>query len=219
MPETNWRFVRWNSGDGFLCEGSTNPVCSLSNVGFGAVPELQALIETDTIFYIMPVFEFAGLPLEVINAADGRQWAQPGNLSGVTYNEIAAACPGGVCSGMLGGYNLDGWTWATGLLVRNLFNAYSPTACVGFPCLTTDVTPVPYVANMIADGFDLTQSLNGFELIDGYTSEPEPTSYAGVIRLQNADCSVVGCVAQVAWSNVDSSSPQAGPPEGVWLYR
>ncbi len=218
VPDPGWTFVRWNTGGNFLCEDQTDPACVVSNVGLGVEPAAQAIIDSDTTYYIMPVFEFTGLPPVGIKAADGNEWAQPSDFAGVTYAEVAAACPGGVCSGMLNGYNVDGWNWASGPMVAALFNSYFPTACV-YPCFTVSVTPTAFFADMVSDGFAITQFTGIYDYIDGYTSSPEPVSYAGVLRLQGADCSIVGCVAQAGGDNVDSSTGVAGPPEGVWLYR
>ena len=61
---------------------------------------------------------------------DGREWAQVDqftNLSGNDINswsDINAVCPAGVCSGVLNGYNMTGWTWASVDDVNALFNHY-----------------------------------------------------------------------------------------------
>ena len=219
VPDSGWTFVRWNSGGDFLCEDDTSPTCAVSNVGLASVAGVQAIIDSEKAYHIMPIFEFGGLPIPGFKADDNNQWAPPGLFAGLTYNEIAAACPGGVCSGILNGYNVDGWNWASGPMVAALFNSYFATACF-YPCSTISVTPTDFFGDMLSDGFAITQMENPiYDYIDGYTSSPEPTSYAGLVRLQGADCSVVGCFAQAGLSNVDDSTGMTGAPEGAWLYR
>ena len=218
VPETGWEFVRWNSGDDFLCGGQTNTVCALTNVGSGAIPAAQAIIDSEMAYYIMPIFTFVGLPVDGIKGADGNEWAQPGTFSGVSRSQLEAACPAGVCSGMLNGYNVDGWNWASGPMVAALFNSYFAGACT-YPCITISTTPTDFFGDMVSDGFAVTQSPSVYDYIDGYTSSPAGTSYAGISRLQGADCSVVGCLAQAGADDEDSSSAFAGAPQGAWLYR
>lgn len=221
VPDSDWAFVRWNAGGDFLCADDTNPVCVVSNVGLGANPAAQAIIDSEKSYHLMPIFAFLGSPVDVINAADGNEWAQPRNFAGVTYNEIAAACPGGVCSGILNGYNVDGWNWAPGPMVAALFNAYFAGACT-YPCFDTVITATDFFGDMQSDGFAITQTAVGgfnFEYIDGYSADAAHVSYTGVLSVQGNDCTIVGCFVQAGSGSADGSTGNAGPPEGAWLYR
>ena len=61
VPNSGWAFERWNSGDGFFCQGSANPICVISGEGTeekfpGAFEAIEAFVASDKTFYIMPVF-------------------------------------------------------------------------------------------------------------------------------------------------------------------
>ena len=81
----------------------------------------------------MPIFvrtaNAAPIPRGVTVA--GREWAQPVLFIEVTRAEIDAACPDGVCSGSLNGYDMNGWTWATADDVNALFNHYIGSGQLG----------------------------------------------------------------------------------------
>lgn len=56
---------------------------------------------------------------------DGREWSQVDLFNGLSWTNINAVCPGGVCgSGTLNGYDMAGWTWASTETVNDLFNYY-----------------------------------------------------------------------------------------------
>ncbi len=54
-------FSKWNTGAGFLCGDSTNPTCTISNVGTAGNAFIGAVIATGQFFYAMPLFEFVGI--------------------------------------------------------------------------------------------------------------------------------------------------------------
>jgi len=56
---------------------------------------------------------------------NGGEWAQVDLFVGLTWNDMNAVCPGGVCgAGTLNGYDMQGWTWASTDMVNDLFNYY-----------------------------------------------------------------------------------------------
>jgi hypothetical protein len=57
VPAPGWNFVRWNSGTDFLCSDSTNPTCVVSNVGTAGNAGIEAIVASDKVYYVMPVFE------------------------------------------------------------------------------------------------------------------------------------------------------------------
>ena len=59
---------------------------------------------------------------------DGREWYQPVELVGYSWNDFDAVCGAGTCSGLLGGSgpNLTGWIWASIYEVGDLLAATSP---------------------------------------------------------------------------------------------
>jgi hypothetical protein len=55
---------------------------------------------------------------------DDKEWAQVDLFTNLSWNDINAVCPAGVCSGILNGYNMTGWTWASIDDITALFNHY-----------------------------------------------------------------------------------------------
>ena len=133
VPDTGWAFVRWNSGGDFMCQDRIDPVCTISNAGTAGNASIEAVVASDYTFYIMPVFtEVTGTPITDSVIVDGKEWAQPKLFLGVSWNEINAQCPAGVCSigSTLHGHDLTGWTWAGPAEVSALVNYYLSNAGV-----------------------------------------------------------------------------------------
>ena len=85
---------------------------------------------------------FASLLLVVLPAParaawpDGRHWKQVTETTGLTWNQVAAACPrDGVtrCSGLAGGRDVNGWIWATDRQVVELMGHYAPEILTAEP--------------------------------------------------------------------------------------
>jgi hypothetical protein len=55
---------------------------------------------------------------------NGKTWYQPDLFLGITQSEIEAVCPGVICEGVINGYNLTGWAWATNQEVIDLLEYY-----------------------------------------------------------------------------------------------
>ena len=123
VPNPGWHFVKWNSGEGFFCGDSTDPTCTLSAVEFDGNEGIEALIASDQTFYLMPIFEPVLEPDTV--TVDDNEWAQVDQFTNLSWNDINAVCPAGVCSGILNGYNMTGWTWASGGDVAALLEQYT----------------------------------------------------------------------------------------------
>lgn len=56
VPLPGYKFERWQSGTGYLCWNNAGAVCALSNTPLKDIPPLQAIIATDAVFTIKPVF-------------------------------------------------------------------------------------------------------------------------------------------------------------------
>ncbi len=56
--------------------------------------------------------------------ADGKIWFQPDLFTGESWAEVNAVCAGGPCDGVLGGFNMDGWTWAGAAEMESLLGSY-----------------------------------------------------------------------------------------------
>jgi hypothetical protein len=57
-----------------------------------------------------PVDSSPYCPVEISDTkfVDGREWAQVDQFANLSYQQVAAACPAGVCTGVLNGYVMDG---------------------------------------------------------------------------------------------------------------
>ncbi len=57
-------------------------------------------------------------------AADGKIWYQPDLFINASHAEIESVCPAGVCEGLLEGFNMDGWIWASAADMESLLGYY-----------------------------------------------------------------------------------------------
>ena len=126
VPNSGWVFEKWNSGDGFFCGGSTDPICVVSGEGAEGNAAIEALIASDKTFYIMPVF-VSSRPVTDTVTVDGKEWLQPKDFVSYSYNQVSEVCPEGVCTGKLPGsnVNLTGYIWASIDDAESLFSYYS----------------------------------------------------------------------------------------------
>lgn len=221
VPDAGWKFVKWNSGAGFLCEGQKDTTCNLSTEGAAGSP-IEVFIDSDQMFYIQPIFVQVGFPVSAIQGSDGNEWAELNQFAGVPYEEISAACPGGVCSGVLNGYDMNGWFWATGEQVKNLLNFYTDDACGELPCLLGEYEN--YLAPALADGFQITGTwgldADGTRVIasniDGYTSDPELLAYAGIAF---DEFNGYSCIAVGTGRTINCNGFGVIPVSGGWFMR
>ncbi len=136
---------------------------------------------------------------------DGKEWAQVSLFWGVTHAQIEAVCPGGICvdSGVLMGYNLTGWRWATNSDVQELETYYfgrlpSPGSPATFEeCsvftkdwrLRNDILETGHFATV---GFTFSSSVSpdiGYVVISGPDEfySPVGTCFAGTVRASISD--------------------------------
>lgn len=80
---------------------------------------------------------------------NGKTWYQPDLFLGLTAAEIEAVCPGAICEGVINGYNLTGWAWATGQDVVDLIEYYG-TINTGEEC--------PAIYSLFQDGWRETNT-------------------------------------------------------------
>jgi hypothetical protein len=134
IADRGWYFQKWNSGDRFFCGGSTNPICELSFKGYEESKEVGDMVESSEVFYLMPIFTET-LPRPISDSdtitVNGREWAQPGLFAELAWNDINAKCPAGICAGVLNGYDVTGWIWASRDDITALFNSYIGSDVLG----------------------------------------------------------------------------------------
>jgi len=130
VPDEGWYFHKWNQGGRFFCGNSFNPECSLSFEGLQGEEKIETLVASSEVFYLMPVFR----PIEPDDVVvegrtvivDGREWLQPVDFIGYSYDEVKRVCPEGACSGTLprSTKDLTGYFWASKSDVELLFQSY-----------------------------------------------------------------------------------------------
>jgi hypothetical protein len=63
------------------------------------------------------------------NDGNGKEWRQLPGTVGLSWNQVAQACPqdgATSCVGSVAGTNLNDWVWATGAQVTQLFSLFEP---------------------------------------------------------------------------------------------
>jgi hypothetical protein len=117
--EEGWYFHGWNSGDRFLCAGSTNVSCNLGFQGHEESEAVADMVASSETFYLMPVFK--DFP-----PGGDKEWLDLNES--YPAEQISAVCPppSGVCSGSLpnSAVDLTGYRWALPTEVGELFNSY-----------------------------------------------------------------------------------------------
>jgi len=64
-------------------------------------------------------------PITDTVTVDGKIWAQVDLFAGLSWNNIGAVCPGGVCgTGTLNGFDMAGWHWASADDLAAVFNPF-----------------------------------------------------------------------------------------------
>ena len=61
VPKEGYEFENWMSGDSFLCGDSTEPMCEVDNTGFTGNEDIEQVIDSDKLFYLIPEFKFIGI--------------------------------------------------------------------------------------------------------------------------------------------------------------
>jgi hypothetical protein len=110
-------------------QNSTDPICVVSGVDAVGDAAIEAVVASDQMFYIMPIFVQAHVKDTV--TVEGKEWYQPDLFTELSWNEINAVCPEGKCVGMLNDYDMTGWTWATIKDMNDLFNYYIGSNVLG----------------------------------------------------------------------------------------
>jgi hypothetical protein len=160
--------------------------------------------------------------------ADGKEWAQPDLFVGerVSWNDLAAVCPSGICGGTLTTWTgttfvLDGGIFAGVEDVNGLFNSYLRAGGVTGDDLLSG--PDEYEEDFSTWGpafFEDFRAINEFgEIVRGITyttslASPDE-SYFGYIAYSPSSPNMVARVN----TNRDFSKADNSVVEGVWLYR
>jgi hypothetical protein len=228
-----WQFVKWNDGDGFICAGSTNPTCVVSNTFGAGDPLVESHVASSATYYIMPVFSDS-VPITDTVLADGREWAQPGLFAPISWNDIDTVCPvisGGACSGNLKGWDMNGWTWASVPDLNSLFNTYLLLRGVSGDDLLGPTDPDiysetfgPFYEPFFDDGWRQTATVGILKLVDAWSSTVAPGPYGAY---HPAYSTITISIAIGVTANTSEDGPWQVEPgfdpiphhPGGWFYR
>ncbi len=75
--------------------------------------------------------EDCAIPITDTIIVKGKEWAQVGLFLGLSWSALNTVCSAGSCSGVLNGYDMAGWTWASLDDVNALMNYYAGKSIVG----------------------------------------------------------------------------------------
>lgn len=158
------------------------------------------------------------IPITNTVIVDGNEWAQVSDFVNLSWNDINAVCPTGVCGGgTLNGFDMGGWTWASMPEVAMLFSAYIDA--VGGSNPEADSAWAP---NFLADFTPVDAGLGSLMAIGagGYTRERTPgLGYLGVAVLVDFPSTCPGC-EDVASTFIASTGPDViSIVRGGWFTR
>ena len=223
VSSPGWHFVKWNKGGHMFCGDSTEPTCTLSLEGTAQIEAIGNILASDNTFYLMPIFSRSE-PDSIM--VDGREWAQVDLFTNLTWDQINAVCPEGVCAGILNGFDMTGWTWASLDDVNALFNYYigSENLGPGPDCYPEELFlwgPYPeWAANYHNDGMRVlfTEERSGTRIGQstvGYVSEYRFGS-ANFTELFSS----AGTIARICTNDEGAERPQdEADIVGGWFYR
>jgi len=150
---------------------------------------------------------------------DGKEWLQPVDFVGISWNDINDVCDaaaGGLCTGSLGGNDLSGWTWASVNDMNALFNYYIGTSELSGPDEHSIYSPT--LAAQILSDFDATYSDSNRDIIRGWTTTTNEGSskdhaYWGQISARKFDGLLEFETDPISFKAV------GGTFTGGWFYR
>jgi hypothetical protein len=227
IPDNGWYFIKWNSGGRFFCGGSTNPECNLSFEGHEETEAVQEMVDSSEMFYLMPIFALVeSIPSEEVITADGKEWAQVDLFTGLSWEDINAVCSAdtGVCSGVLNGYDVTGWTWASVDEVNALFNFYIGSAVLGRgPDLLIGQWDSIWAPTIFDNGWRPTIPSDAIPQIAGATRSQVPSSkteaYEGA-WLDHIEEPCFECGGgDVAGTSRITETKSSSDRTGAWFYR
>ena len=155
------------------------------------------------------------------NDGNGKEWRQLPGTVGLSWNQVAQACPqdgATSCVGSVAGVNLNDWVWATDAQVVQLFSLFEPA-----------ILTSPTVEGMAQFGsaqsflsgtafqpiFSSCQTYFCGASASGWTASKDATGLPiyGSVGWGNTNVSFSGSFKVAAAASADETGP------GVWLWR
>jgi len=218
VPDEGWYFHKWNQGGRFFCGNSFNPECSLSFEGLQGEENVESLVASSEVFYLMPVFK---RQQDIISVND-KEWLQPSLFRGLSWNEINEVCPAGICSGVLNGYDMNGWTWASVDDIYALFNYYIGTDLLGPAQDSYREFDFEWAPAFFSDGWVDTDMDDRFEIraLEGWLRNLYDDNSASIVFFIH----VPGPGVDISYKNdrIEFGYDEVVrkiPDRGAWFYR
>jgi len=141
---------------------------------------------------------------------DGKEWLQPGDVVGVSWNDLNNACPARQCSGILNGVDIAGYTWASRADVTALLTSY------GAPAVPSFARDNPWASSFFSD-FPPFSGSTSFSDSKGLISDSAGATSGLVLQVRSFSGVATGVAsdANLASYKKDSSAPAVG----AYFYR
>ncbi|HEY9192851.1 MAG TPA: PEP-CTERM sorting domain-containing protein [Methyloversatilis sp.] len=148
----------------------------------------------------------------------GAEWAQVNLFHDVSWDEVQAVCPGGVCASgsSLGGWDLTGWTWASASAVGDLFHVLTDGAHPGGVVAVKEAGSAWASLWKTSYHFNPTYSDPDVTYIWGLSSSLTANSEAVLPYILDA---ALASEEDVARTELTSFKDDKAPGLGVWLFR
>src|SRR6266850_306247 len=176
------------------------------------------------LLYVILFLAIFGVPGDAAPGANdnhGKEWRQLTETVGLTWNQVAQVCPrdgSSPCNGVVGGYDLTGWVWATDAQVIALFSYFEPDILTSpsISGMQYFFTASPFL-NFLRPTFSFTITYQSGEFTAGWTASVDAAGspIAGSVSVGTTPVSVGGSF---------SVAPRSDPNEvestrGVFLWR
>jgi hypothetical protein len=189
---------------------------------------MSSKIKMAILLVALSPFTANAMPITETVVFEGKEWAQVDLFLNLSWNEVSAVCPAGVCAGILNSFEVDGWSWASRADVGNfLFGPLSSHPGGEAGIIEDGDTLTEFIA---ATGIRLTSGSFtpgpvGFvdAYIDGLTRGMLPTGHGTFASAEYGYAPPPFVVTDAsrydsaAGALFDVVSPN--PRVGVWLYR
>ena len=175
------------------------------------IPILSAIL----IAVILSASTVRATPITDIVTVGANDWAQPVLFFGLSWNDMNAVCPAGVCGvSLLNGFDVSSWTWASVFEVGELFASLSghPGGIASFKEELTVTDAEDFFDDV---GFKTTNILSGVRLITAWSSSVGP-SQPWAPRLRDWPD---GQGIKDNWQTNSGGGPASNNVGGGWFFR
>lgn len=168
--------------------------------------------------FMSPAWSVTPMAITDTVTVGGTEWAQVNLFHDLSWNEVEAVCPGGVCASgsALGGWDLTGWTWASASAVGDLFHVLTDGAHPGGVAEVREAGSAWGALWMTTYHFNPTYSDPDIAYIWGLSSSITVSSEAILPFILDF---ALASEKDFATSELTSFKDDNAPGLGVWLYR